>query len=596
MEFHCVWGGGGMSHEKIRKLVSDLSKFKPGAPLDKFITSAVFANFKNILPFAEITFEFPLTVLVGPNGSGKSSILHALWGMPFGKSPSRFWFSTKVDPINEDGALGIPHFFYRHWIKELKREVETRKVKGTKRMGYWEPARVSTTIGMLPMPASNAKDMPYRSKDRWTPTKRDVIYINFKCEFSAFDRFFYFADRQISLEKKQEIIFKDAVKLNRVIEGKLQSYKPGGKESVFEHRDLSEIELNWISSILGREYTQATYVLHRLYAKTEAPTVLFSRPDIQYSEAFAGSGELAIVRAVVQILGATQYSLILLDEPETSLHPGAQQRLLVFIMSMIKEKHIQVVMSSHSPTIVENLPSNAIKVLDGSEFGKTQILNNSLPSVAFNRLGHLSHGKFFIAVEDSLLSVLVEMAIDQLDPGEQQAFEVFVPPGGADCIKTYSIPTWISEEKDVYVILDGDQQPANPIPKVEDLTGAQIGQLEQFIHETYKVKPLHVSNSNPQSCIDYLKWVTKRVKCLEAICPEQVLLEALVGEKNAIDTINNNLAAKQKLVATLEKDGHTVTADLLVHSARFIIKNPETNKHIIQLKELLQGFLKDHNN
>ena len=41
--------------------------------------------------------------------------------------------------------------------------------------------------------------------------------------------------------------------------------------------------------------------------------------------------------------------LLLLDEPETSLHPGAQVKLQRYILDQIKKKHLQVVISTHAP-------------------------------------------------------------------------------------------------------------------------------------------------------------------------------------------------------------------------------------------------------
>ncbi len=250
--------------------------------------------------------------------------MHALYGMPLRKSTSRFWFSTAIDPIEDGGEFGVPSYFYLHWVSGLKRFVETRKVRGKKRYGYWEPARALESDGMQPMPPLSDKEQPFRSKDRWNPTEREVIYLNFKCEFSAFDRFFYFPARGETQDNRQQRFLVGAQRLGRVVKKRLQSYAPGGKPAVFENRDLTELERAWIGYILGREYTAARYIQHRLYGGVEAPSVIFNRSKLTYSEAFAGSGELAVVRAIDRILRAPKYALILLDEPETSLHPGAQ--------------------------------------------------------------------------------------------------------------------------------------------------------------------------------------------------------------------------------------------------------------------------------
>jgi energy-coupling factor transporter ATP-binding protein EcfA2 len=584
-------------HLDIQALINTVEKFKPGAPLDKFIGEAVFPSFKNLEPGARIIFDFPLTALVGANGSGKSSILHALWGMPRGYSTARFWFSTAVDPITDGGVNGVPRYIYKHWVKELKRYVETKKVRGARRLDYWEPARALKSDGMQDMPVLVAKDAPFRSGSRWNPTARAVKYINFKCEFSAFDRLFYFPDRNQSHKERLDAIRKGATRLATVIDGNRQTYSPGGHPAVFENRELNPEELAWVSYILGRTYQSARYVLHRLYGKIEAPTVVFQRPNLTYSEAFAGSGELAVVRAVIELCATPDLSLVLLDEPETSLHPGAQERLLGFLLEMIRTKHLQIVISTHSPTLVNLLPTKAIKVLEENSLGQARVVDVSHPQVAFNRLGHDAHGKITVAVEDELLRALTEMAMRLLDPGERQAIELYVPPAGADNILTAVIPGWMNEGRDVYVIIDGDQNPNVPLPDPDNMTPAERKKLGTLIYNTFNVYPLHVSDGHEEPASSYLKWVSRRVRYLNAVCPEQVLLEAYVGEAAAAPSANNNQLAKTALVAALSADGHVTTAEALKNAATFIIKGGgATNKHVLHLKGILQAILADHAN
>jgi energy-coupling factor transporter ATP-binding protein EcfA2 len=578
----------------IAALINIVGKFKLGAPLDKFIGEAIFPNFKNLEPQTRIVFEFPLTALVGANGSGKSSILHALWGMPLGFSTARFWFSTAVDPISDGGTNGVPRYIYKHWVKELNCYVETKKVRGARRLDYWEPARALKSDGMKAMPTLVAKDKPFRSASRWNPAVRDVRYINFKCEFSAFDRFFYFPDRSQTHKDRLSTILKGAKRLAKVIDSDRQTYSTGGHPAVFENRELNIEELAWVSYILGREYQSARYVLHRLYGKVEAPTVVFQRPNLTYSEAFAGSGELAVVRAVIELCATPNLSLVLLDEPETSLHPGAQERLLGFLLEMIRTKHLQIVISTHSPTLVNLLPKNAIKVLEENALGQARVVDVSHSQVAFNRLGHVAQGRMTVAVEDELLRALVEMAMHMLDPGERQAIELYVPPAGAANIFTAVIPTWLDDGRDAYVIVDGDQSPSVPLPNPDSMTLAERRTLSTVIFQAFKIRPLHVSDGHEEPASSYVKWVSRRVRYLNAICPEQVLLEAHVGEAKAAPSVNNNQMAKLALVAALAAEGHPTTADALKNAVTFIIKNGGAdNKHILHLKGILQEFLAD---
>ncbi|MGO4779873.1 AAA family ATPase, partial [Lysobacter sp. 2RAB21] len=109
--------------------------------------------------------------------------------------------------------------------------------------------------------------------------------------------------------------------------------------------------------------------------------MIFNR-GTQYSEAFAGSGEIAAVSAVVRILNAPPQSLILLDEPETSLHPGAQRALLKFLLERIKIDKHQIIISTHSMEFLRGLPHNAIKVFEDGGAGRSRVLPQSSPSAA----------------------------------------------------------------------------------------------------------------------------------------------------------------------------------------------------------------------
>ncbi len=444
-------------NDAITELVKTLSTFRPGKPLKKYITHARFPKFKNIEPGMQIDFHFPLTALVGANGIGKSSVLHALWGMPYRYTTMKFWFATDLDPIA--GTKRDPQrYVYGHWNEAYKGVVETRKARIGNKPDYWEPYRWSATDGMKMPPADDYKG---KAKDRWLPVRRNVVYINLKMTFGSFDKYFY-TDEVLNGGDKRDQMKLEARRLKTIIRGKLQSYKHGPREKLFENRPLTVEELQYVSKILGRDYEFAQLVRHSLYPGNRGQdlSVVFRRGR-EYSEAFAGSGEIAAVSAVVQILAAPDYSLILLDEPETSLHPGAQRSMLRFLLEQIKIKKHQVVISTHSSDFLDGLPHEAIKVFEDNGNQHTRVLAKCSPYVALHRLGRPLTNKRRILVEDPLAELLVRKAAQGLDPGEFNALEVKVSPGGAESILTYHGPTAMMSGDDIYVLLDGDKKSVN---------------------------------------------------------------------------------------------------------------------------------------
>lgn len=96
------------------KLIEDIKAIKDANKFNNYIDFIQFPFYRNLQPNTRITFEFPLTVFVGQNGSGKSSTLHAIQGCPDGYTPYKFWFDTKVDPIQYYDDENRRHSFFIH--------------------------------------------------------------------------------------------------------------------------------------------------------------------------------------------------------------------------------------------------------------------------------------------------------------------------------------------------------------------------------------------------------------------------------------------------------------------------------------------------
>lgn len=76
----------------------------------------------------------------------------------------------------------------------------------------------------------------------------------------------------------------------------------------------------------------------------------------------------------------------MIDEPEVSLHPRAQYKLIEYFLDAIKRKHIQMIVTTHSEHIVEMLPKEAIICLRKNE-NKTFVQQNVIPELAFAEIG-----------------------------------------------------------------------------------------------------------------------------------------------------------------------------------------------------------------
>ena len=590
-------------------LKEDLSALEDLAPKVKhifpsYITHIRFPHFKNMSPGTRIDFSFPITALVGANGSGKTSVLHALYGTPNGFSTGEYWFSTQLDPINE--RQGNPNrFIYGHYNREYKDVVETRKARVKKSRGgvpdpnYWEPTKEAAGDGMVTPVATNLSGVPGRSKNRWNPVNRKVVYINFRKELSAFDKYFYFGKDPKGKRKssKKDQILHDAKLLAKVIASNNTSVETYGKKIAVINRLLTSNELEVVSFVLGRKYREARLVRHRLFKGEDGLSIKFNTEFGEYSEAFAGSGEVAVTSCVIQILEAKEGTLILLDEPEVSLHPGAQERLLAFLANRTKEKKLQVVFSTHSPHLIGALPDHAIKPFTQLQTGKFAVLESSHPYAAFRRLGDLESPQLLVLVEDRLAAAVVEHAIYLMsDASMRDLFRVEFMPGGASALLCYRIPFLMNGTSPWLVLLDGDQKKAISFQDPIEIPESNNQNLVEIIRKQIGCVPYLItdggkSGGNERQKIelqrDYLKAIYERLRYLPLSNPEELILKAM-GTDVVEGTSSKSIMSK----LVREKQGQEVTSEDIDNFASVLLAlNRDKSKELLVVRDILVNFV-----
>jgi predicted ATPase len=520
-----------------------------------YITHIRFPRFKNIADGTRIDFTFPITALVGSNGSGKTSVLNALYGAPAGQSTGQYWFSTKVDPI-EEGEGSPSRFIYGHRNVNFNDVVETRKARvkkvrnGIPNPNYWEPTKETAGDGMVEPELKEDEKIEGRAKDRWNPVSRKVLYINFRKELSAFDKYFYFGKDPIPhappkkgakvspqrISSKMDQVRYDAELLARVIAAGDTSYVRRGRKVATENRLLDKAELSMVSYVLGREYEEARWIRHRLFKGDGGLSVVFKTKHGRYSEAFAGSGEVAVTSCVVQVLAAGPGTLVLLDEPEVSLHPGAQERLLAFLSKMARTRQLQVVFSTHSPHLVTALPSDAIKAFHQLDDGRFVVLKTTHPYAAFRRLGAVGGGEVRILVEDKLAMAVVQQALLTFtDPAQAAVFKVEYLSGGAEAILRYQVPVLMAAPGHTLVLLDGDKKKLDSFVDPDTIPVADDDSLGAKIHEAVGLEPRFTVDGGAgggdamqrvAAQRKYLAWLRENVRFIPTLCPEELVLIA----------------------------------------------------------------------
>lgn len=526
------------------QLIKNLFELLKGGQFRPFIEVINFPRYRNFAPGLQLSFDFPVTVLVGQNGTGKTSLLHALSGAPVQNSPGDWWFSTAMDPIDHEDApnRNLPQsekaaFWYRYRDSEggTRRTLKSR-IRRAGNPDYWEPSRPVAKYGM-------------EGKERHLPVEMQVRYLNFKTQINAFDRCFYFTqnDSRILKElartkewkalqnnlpksrqrppKVQDYLRQRARNLRRVlIDG--ENISIAGNLMHKPRIELSATELTDLGDIMGRTYTYGALVVHRFY-ETWGTSVVLRNQNHEYSEAFAGSGESAVTRLVHEIHRAEKGTLFLLDEPETSLHPGAQSALVEFLLRMAHSKRLQMVISTHSPTIVRRLPREAIHVLAMNSTGEVCSYSHVPSDEAFFVLGHPIENKIELIVEDVLCKNLLDAVALSIGSQFSARFHITFRPGGDSGMKQDASTLMLDNSRSFHFVFDGDKyESIGPFDIQKIPIASTSTELDELIVRTLGVKCRFHQNSNmtevqkKQIRLQFIEFVNSRFHCLPIDTPE----------------------------------------------------------------------------
>lgn len=542
------------------EIINKLDKAFSNGQFEPFIREIKFPHYKNLEPGLSLKFDFPVTAIIGPNGTNKTSILRALQACPDQYSISDYWFDTDLDSI--DSSNGPQRYIHSYKVPSGKMaEVVKARIQKTKNgEDYFETTRPRPADGMKKMPKPASEDAEYRNKTRWKPIDKNVVYLDFRSLLSAYDIFMAFDWRNRKDNSRMAKKTQVRKRSSHIAESLSQLYDSRTlwkKERIISPAEkLSPDEVECIEKIVGRKYGEIRLVKHDFF-DCIGWTVVLKNHDLKYSEAYAGSGEFASVMLVRAVMRAPKRSLILLDEPETSLHPGAQLELVRFLCKQSLKKKHQIVFATHSQSIVEFLPDRGRKLLalnpDKNNPHVIKISDSTRLDVAFERLG-ASYDAKSIIVEDALAAEIIKKALRLKGEDYFKSIKVQVVPGGADTILNRLIPVAASLDSEYIIFLDGDKKP-NTITRSNKITDSDLTRELK----NREVNPKNLirnggNDSNSELIINAakstLKWMDQHVRYLPGrFCPE-ILLFNMISERYE----GNSEGAKKKWKDCTRKD------------------------------------------
>lgn len=299
-----------------------------------------------------IKFPFPIVAISGENGSGKSTIIQACAAV-YQKYHSK-------GSVKQKGTKYASDFFPRTFWDEVKH--------ASVKFGYTQ--------------GKEQKDGNIRiHSERWKGN----------------------SDRPL-----RDVQFLD---LSRIVPiGGRTGYAKIAKTSHIEAsaEQFNEERLGRLSNILGHRYDQAKMTLSDVDPERRIPVL--QRTNASYSGYHQGQGETTIAELIQADL--PKYGLILIDEIESSLHPRAQRRLMQDLATVCRERELQIILTTHSPYILEELPKQArIQIFE--QDGARQAMIGVSPEFALSAMDDVHHPECELYVEDDAAKTLLMETLSQ---------------------------------------------------------------------------------------------------------------------------------------------------------------------------------------
>ncbi len=303
-------------------------------------------NYRGFKP-EPILFERDVTVLVGPNDTGKSNVLRALSGYRDPKALQPDEVATKG---NTAGPQVLTTWFVPDgWGRRKQMKQFTKSNDESERVAL----RVTSEGVSCWLPAAQgqeqAKTLGTRGADRWFPGA-SMLDMAAASQLPTIPG---------SLAPLDELKSDD----NRLVAKLLQvggcdiSQLLASETEAGQRRSVRTVaaKVNEKLQLLLPSAPSLT-----MHIQNGLLDISFSDEEqYHFSTSQRGYGLLVLLRAIVLVLSFVEHdkkkprSLILLDEPETGLHPGAQQGLCEFLQGVAREHKHQVIYATHSPFMID---------------------------------------------------------------------------------------------------------------------------------------------------------------------------------------------------------------------------------------------------
>ena len=135
-----------------------------------------------------------------------------------------------------------------------------------------------------------------------------------------------------------------------------------------EENPLTALQIEFAQQMLPFRYSEVV----DLTSGSKSMLFAAQKGGTAYSELHMAAGERALLRLAKEV-AHMEDALVLIDEVEAGLHPFAQQLLMLQLQQLALRRNLQIVVTSHSPVVLDSVPPHGRIFLERDQAGTVQV-------------------------------------------------------------------------------------------------------------------------------------------------------------------------------------------------------------------------------
>ncbi len=407
-----------MIENRLRKLWDNLQGKKPYLP--HFLTEIYLDGIRGFKDL-QVVFDYPVTVIAGGNATGKSTVLFA---------------AACAYKVPESGIKDfVPSTLFPDYRPKLGRHKDMRQ---------------EVTLDF------HYKTPEGRQSMRWRRTK-------------GWNRSFF--GRKNANQPERQVYLRTLSNLSNPSEVRgILSMSRSKTEP--EETPLTASQIEFAHQMLPFRYAEV------INLSSGSKNLLFAAQEggTTYSELHMAAGERAILRLsqeITQLNGA----LVLIDEIEAGLHPWAQQLLMLQMHQLALRNDLQIIVTSHSPVILESVPPHGRIFLDRDESSGDVVVRPPYRDIIQNALYGRSIEALNLLCEDEIAQGILEGIFDFLLSKQRikrEAIYIGSNTGAEQFPQHTETLRKFGQIQNTVFILDGDQRGRDIEDKIQQAAKGQL--------------------------------------------------------------------------------------------------------------------------